>query len=121
MRRCLTLSSGGGGDNNSGIKWMSWEKLSCTKKEDGLDFRDFKAFNMAMVSKQGWHLLEKSHALVSRIFKARYCRRTYFFDVNLYYNPSFMWRGIWKAREVLSLGCRWSIGDGSHIMVMNKP
>src|SRR4051812_38557480 len=28
---------------------------------------------------------------------------------------------IWKARDVLMLRCRWSIGDGSQIKVMQKP
>lgn len=31
-----------------------------------------------------------------------------------------MWRSIWKAKEVLTLGCRWS-RDGSRINVMNEP
>lgn len=43
----------GGGSNNSGICWMSRKKLACTKKEGELGFRDFKAFNMYMVAKQG--------------------------------------------------------------------
>ncbi|CAK8560664.1 unnamed protein product [Lathyrus sativus] len=37
-----------------------------------MGFRDFKAFNLAMLAKQGWKLLSKSHNLVSRIFKARW-------------------------------------------------
>lgn len=43
----------GGGSNNSGIRWVSWEKLACPKSDDGLRFREFKAFNVSMVSKQG--------------------------------------------------------------------
>lgn len=30
---------------------MAWEILPCNKKEGGLGFRDFGAFNMAMVAK----------------------------------------------------------------------
>ncbi|CAK8562295.1 unnamed protein product [Lathyrus sativus] len=94
------------GNRNSGIQWMSWENLACIKKEGGLGFLDFKAFTMTMVAKQGLHLLTKPHALVSKIFKVRYCSITFFFDVNLSYNPSFVWRSIWKESEVLNLGCR---------------
>ncbi|KAI5383973.1 hypothetical protein KIW84_071094 [Lathyrus oleraceus] len=65
--------------------------------------------------------LTKPHTLIARIFKVRYYPRLSYFDVNLGFNPSFVWRSIWNAKEVLSLGCRWSIGDGSHIMVMNEP
>lgn len=80
----------GGGSNNSGIRWMSRDKIAYTKKEGGLGFIDFKAFNMSMVAKQGWNLLTKPHALVTRIFKAGYYPRTFYFDVKLGYNPSFV-------------------------------
>jgi hypothetical protein len=36
-------------------------------------------------------------------------------------NPSFAWHSIWKAREVLLLGCRWRIGDDDKIRVMSDP
>lgn len=49
----------GGGNNNKGIRRLSWEKLPCTNKEGGIGFKDFKAFNMAMVAKQGWHMMTK--------------------------------------------------------------
>ncbi|CAK8577706.1 unnamed protein product [Lathyrus sativus] len=110
----------GGGSNNKGIHWLACDKLAFSKKDGGLGFRDFKAFNMSMVAKQGWNLLSKPHALVSRIFKARYFLRTSYFESNRY-NSIFMWRSIWKAKDVLSLGCRWSIGDGSQIKVMHEP
>ncbi|XP_058784450.1 uncharacterized protein LOC131659256 [Vicia villosa] len=100
-----------GGSNRKGIRWMAWDKLACSKREGGLGFRDFRAFNMAMVAKQGWFLMNNMQALVSRFFKARYFPKTTFLDANLGYNPSFVWRSIWKAREVLTIGCRWSIGD----------
>ncbi|XP_058768667.1 uncharacterized protein LOC131642444 [Vicia villosa] len=76
---------------------------------------------MAMVAKQGWFIMSQPQALVSRIFKARYFPRTSFFDAKLGFNPSYVWRSMWKATEVLTLGCRWSIGDGSKIKVMEEP
>ncbi|XP_058750421.1 uncharacterized mitochondrial protein AtMg00310-like [Vicia villosa] len=108
-----------GGSNNKGIRWMAWDRLTNSKKEGSLGFRDFRAFNMAMVAKQGWFIM--NHPLVSIFFKARYFPKTSFFEANLGYNPSFVWRSIWKAREVLMLGCRWSVGDGSQIKIMHEP
>ncbi|CAK8540532.1 unnamed protein product [Lathyrus sativus] len=49
----------GGASNNKGIKWLGWDKQICTKKEGGMRFKDFKAFNLAMVAKQGWSMLTK--------------------------------------------------------------
>ncbi|MCI38148.1 RNA-directed DNA polymerase (Reverse transcriptase), partial [Trifolium medium] len=61
-----------GGTNNKGIRWLSWERLACDKSVGGLGFRDFKAFNMAMVAKQGWKIMTKPETLVAKIFKARW-------------------------------------------------
>lgn len=41
----------GGSNNNKGIRWLAWNKLTCSKKEGGIGFRDFKYSNMAMVVK----------------------------------------------------------------------
>ncbi|XP_058776484.1 uncharacterized mitochondrial protein AtMg00310-like [Vicia villosa] len=111
----------GGGTNHKGIRWMAWDKLACPKEEGGLRFRDFRSFNEAMVAKQGWFFLANPLALVSRIFKARYFPRSSFFDAKLGYNPSFVWKSIWSAREILIMGCRWSIGTGTQINVMSDP
>ncbi|XP_058754632.1 uncharacterized protein LOC131627792 [Vicia villosa] len=46
-----------GGSKNKWIRWLTWESLTYPKNEGGLDFRDFKAFNMAMVVKQGWNIM----------------------------------------------------------------
>jgi hypothetical protein len=62
----------GGGDNNKGIRWLSWERIACAKMEGGLGFRDFKSFNMAMVAKQGWKIMTRPETLVAKIFKARW-------------------------------------------------
>lgn len=46
-----------GSNNNKGIRWLAWNKLTCSKKEGGIGLRDFKDSNMAMVVKQGWHMM----------------------------------------------------------------
>ncbi|KAK2413785.1 putative mitochondrial protein [Trifolium repens] len=111
----------GGGGNNKGIRWLAWDKLACPKDDGGLGFRDFQCFNMAMVAKQGWNFLSNPSSLVARVYKARYFPHSSFLVSNLGSNPSFAWRSIWKARQVLSFGCRWQIGDGNSIQVMHEP
>ncbi|XP_058734150.1 uncharacterized protein LOC131605869 [Vicia villosa] len=93
----------------------------CLKSEGGMGFRDFKAFNLAMIAKQGWNFLSKPNSLVARIFKARYFPRSTFLDSKIGNNPSYVWRSLWKAKDVLKLGSRWSIRDGSNIKVMHDP
>jgi ribonuclease HI len=110
-----------GGNNNGGIRWLAWSKLTRPKGEGGLGFRDFHSFNMAMVAKQGWKFMHDPTSLVARLYKARYFPKHSFLESNIGNNPSFAWRSIWRSREVLSYGCRWQIGDGSKIKVMHEP
>jgi hypothetical protein len=111
----------GGGTNNRGIKWLAWDRMSYPKEFGGLGFRDLHLFNLAMVAKQGWNFMMKPNTLVAKVYKARYFPKTSFFDSNLGSNPSYAWRSIWKSKKVLINGCRWRIGDGTTIKVMNEP
>jgi len=111
----------GGGGGTGSIKWLAWDMLAFPKTTGGMGFRNYGEFNLAMVAKQGWNFLTNPTSLVSQIFKARYFPRTSFLDAKLGFNPSFAWRSIWMSRQVLLCGCRWRIGDGSQIRVMQDP
>jgi hypothetical protein len=111
----------GGGANNKGIRWLAWDRMTHPKSQGGMGFRDLHAFNMAMIAKQGWSIMTKPHTLVARLYKARYFPNSSLFDSKIGHNPSYAWRGIWKARCILMNGCRWRIGSGSSIKVMNEP
>jgi ribonuclease HI len=111
----------GGGANNKGIRWLAWDRLSIPKNQGGMGFRDLRNFNLALIAKQGWNIMTKPHTLVAKIYKSRYFPKSSFFNSKLGHNPSYAWRGIWKARQTLMHGCRWSIGDGSNIRVMEDP
>lgn len=65
--------------------------------------------------------MKKSKSLVARVFKAMYYPKSSFLEANQGNNMSFSWISLWKTRNVLNLGCKWSIGDGSNIKVMTEP
>ncbi|XP_075658968.1 uncharacterized protein LOC142628818 [Castanea sativa] len=82
------------------------------KAEEGMDFKDLKAFNLALLAKQGWQLSQNSGSLAHRVLKARYFPKSNFLEAQLGKKPSYTWRSLMAAREVLWRGLRWSIGNG---------
>jgi hypothetical protein len=97
------------------IHWFRWDRL-CHKKEDGgLGFKEIHAFNQALLAKQGWRLLSNPQSLFYKVFKAKYFPHTSFLKAKLGSRPSFVWRSILAAREVLSKSYKWLVGDGRHI------
>ena len=62
----------GQANDENKMVWLSWEKIRMPKEEGGLGFHDLKAFNLALLAKQGWHLQKTTNSLVFRVFKAHY-------------------------------------------------
>lgn len=97
------------------IHWKSWEKLTLSKKDCGMGFRDLRAFNLAMLAKQGWRLLHDTNSLVYKCLKARYFPRTNFLESKVSPNCSYVWKSIMAAMPTLKLGCCWKVGSGYSI------
>ncbi|XP_060968325.1 uncharacterized protein LOC133035900 [Cannabis sativa] len=74
-----------------------------------------------MLAKQGWHFLCNPNSLVSRVYKARYFPHSDFLSADLGSNPSFVWRSIWSAQNLLKLGVRRTIRTGMHTTILDAP
>lgn len=103
----------GYGQENRGIGWNSWSKLCVIKEAGGLGFRELKKFNISMLAKQGWRLLTNENPLVTMCMKAKYFPYGDFLTAKLGSNPSYMWRSLLGAHEVVRKGCRKRIVDGT--------
>jgi len=66
--------------NEMKIHWKSWDKLSISKKEGGLGFRDLRAFNLVMLAMQDWRMIQSTDSLLYQCFKARYFPRSSFLN-----------------------------------------
>ncbi|GJY73327.1 hypothetical protein Tco_0477758 [Tanacetum coccineum] len=40
-----------------------------------------------------------------------------YFDANVGYRPSYIWRSLISVKEIVRKGCKWNIGDGRHVNV----
>ncbi|KAL8552093.1 hypothetical protein ACS0TY_000957 [Phlomoides rotata] len=108
---------GSSSNSSKEIPWMRWEKM-CVKKEPGRrGFKDIHLFNIALLGKLAWRLIDDPSALVSRLLKARYFPNTDFMSSSLGSNPSYTWSSIHASQDLLRLGVRWKIGDGESMRI----
>ena len=107
----------GSGGVKRGIHWLRWDSPCVSKLDGGLGFREFEAFNLALLAKQGWRLLQDEDTLCHRVMKAKYFPNGSFMDANMGSSPSFVWRSLIKGRKVLQAGCLWRVGDGHNISI----
>lgn len=91
------------------------------KEDGGLGFKKLREFNIAMLAKQAWRLVNNVNPLVTRLMKARYFPQSNFLQAKLGVNPNYVWRSILASQEVLKQGCRRRIGDGKSIRVWEMP
>ncbi|XP_028062862.1 uncharacterized protein LOC114266180 [Camellia sinensis] len=97
--------------------WKNWRALCDPKWLGGMGFRSLKAFNKALLAKQGWRLISAPDSLLARILKAKYYPHTSFLQAGVGSNPSFTWRSIFNARPLLEARLRWRVGDGRSIQI----
>jgi len=71
------------------MAWVSWEKLCTPKVEGGMGFRDLKAFDLALLAKQGWRIQQNPSSLIHRVFKAKYFTSIPFKEAQLGSHPSY--------------------------------
>jgi hypothetical protein len=107
-------------ENESKIHWMSWKKLGFSKTLGGSGFKDLRCFNIALLAKQGWRLLQNPTNLAGRILRTKYFPRGNFLGASLRRKPSFAWRNIFSSNDLTMEGLIWRIGDGSNVHIWGE-
>lgn len=95
------------------IHWINSYNLCKGKKDGGMGFRDFELFNMALLAKQAWRLLNQPATLVSRIMKARYFPQYSIIHASRRPNSSFAWQSIYEGMKYLKQGLSFPNGNDS--------
>ena len=92
--------------------WVSWDEMMKPKHLGGLGFRDLEIFNLALLSKQAWRMLQHPTSLSARILKSVYFPDVSLFEAELGHHPSQIWQAILDGREIMVQGLVRRIGNG---------
>ena len=82
-----------------------------------MGFRDLQAFNLAMLARQGWRMLEEPSSLMACLYKAKYFPNYDVLRASIGSNPSYARRSIHKSLKVLKQGTRWRVGNGKLVHI----
>lgn len=86
-----------------------------------MGFKDLENFNLALLGKQVWRILEKPECLMARVLKQRYFKNTNILHAPSQRKASFVFRSILQGRDLVKKGLRFMVGDGTMISAWNDP
>ena len=66
-----------------------------------MGLRDLRAFNLAVLAKQGWRMVQDNESLLYQCFKARYFLRSTFLEAKESPNCLYVWRSLMAAQPIL--------------------
>lgn len=101
--------------------WVGWDRMTLPKEQGGLGFRDLHSFNMAMLARQVWRLIQAPESLCARVLRAKYYPDGDLFSARAVPGISYVWRSILQGLEVVKEGMVWLVGDGENIRIWQDP
>jgi hypothetical protein len=89
--------------------------VSIVVKVAGLGYRDLHIFNLAMLARQGWRILQNPDSLCAQILCAEYGVNGSLMEAKEKAGISYSWRSIVRGIKALNKGLIWRIGDGTQV------
>lgn len=97
------------------IHWVGWQEMTKTMEKGGLGFKEFRAFNNALLAKQLWRVETAPTQLISRVMRAKYFPNTGILMAQPKQHSSWTWKSWVSARYIMEKGLRFQVGDGHSI------
>jgi hypothetical protein len=111
----------GDDDNSNKMHWYAWWKLCYPKNEGGMGFRDFHSFNLAMLAKQVWRLINEPESLCAQVLRAKYYPHGDILKAVPKSSSSFTWQSVLSGLATFKRGYIWRVGDGEKINIWTDP
>ena len=86
------------------MHWISWDVMSKRKEKGGLGFRDLHLFNLAMLARQGWRLVQNPDSLCAQVLMAKYGSSGSLLNSQEGPGISYTWRSIIRGFQALKKG-----------------
>ena len=94
--------------------------LTRPKHLGGLGYRDLEIFNLALLARQAWRIIQPPLTLSARILQAKYFSSSSFLEAELGVQPSQIWRSILEGRGALEQGLIRRIGTGEDTRIWDQ-
>ena len=94
------------------IHWKQWDKLCCFKLNGGVGFKDLECFNLALLARQWWRLIQHDKSLCHKVLKAKYFPRSDPSKALKGFNPSYLWSSLMEGKKVIDQGAIYLEGWG---------
>jgi hypothetical protein len=108
-------------ENEKKLHWLSWQTLSSHKEKGGLGYRDLHLFNLAMLARQCWMLVQFPNSLCARLLRAKYWPDGNLWTAKEGPGISYTWRSLVRGLRAMEKGIIWRIGDGSSVHIWEDP
>jgi hypothetical protein len=107
----------GDDDSKNRMHWFAWWKMCIPKKVGGMGFRDLHNFNIAMLAKQCWRLIQNPESLVARVLSAKCYPDGNILNAGPKSGSSYTWQSIVAELQTFRRGYIWRIGTGVQINI----
>ena len=91
--------------------------LCCSKFDGGLGLKDFESFNLALLAKQWWRLLQNENSLCHKVLKANYFPNSSPSNASNGFIDSYLWNSLREGKKVVDQGAMLRVGDRKKIDV----
>jgi hypothetical protein len=91
------------------------------KREGGMGFRDFHSFNLAMLAKQIWRMINEPESLCGKVLRANYYPHGDILKAGPKTSSSFTWQSIIAGLATFKRGYAWRVGTGEKNDIWQDP
>jgi zinc-binding in reverse transcriptase/Reverse transcriptase-like len=108
-------------DRKRYLAFIAWDKICLPYEEGGLNVKDLRRMNDAILLKLVWQIASRQERLWVGIMVAKYCQNSDFWQAGSMSAVSPLWRHIQKIKDHLRDHVWWSIASGTRIPALSQP